>query len=151
MILDGVRRAESHPRSFVKAVSWRIVGTLDTFIWSLLITHKPFAAASIASLETLTKIALYYGHERLWHLIAWAPDGHLRALVKAVVWRFIGSLDTFFLSLIITGKLHYAVSIAGIEALTKIFLYYLHERVWKVVPWGRDAKAEPAPPPPAAA
>jgi uncharacterized membrane protein len=144
MILDGLRGPESHPRSFVKAVSWRIVGTLDTFIWSLVITHKPFAAASIASLETLTKILLYYGHERLWHLVTWAPDGHLRAFVKAVVWRIVGSFDTFILSLLVTGKLHYAVSIASVEALTKIALYYLHERAWKLISWGREAKAAPS-------
>lgn len=144
MVVVGSHKSETHARSFVKGVSWRIIGTLDTFIWSLLITHKPFAAASIASLETVTKIILFYGHERLWRLIDWAPEGHLRALVKAIVWRFIGSLDTFFLSLLVTGKLHYAVSIAGIEALTKIFLYYAHERAWRLVPWGRDKAAAPA-------
>jgi uncharacterized membrane protein len=137
MILDGLRGPESHPRSFVKAVSWRIVGTLDTFLWSWLITHKPLAAGAIAGLETLTKILIYYLHERIWHVVPWAPDGHARALVKAVTWRFIGSLDTFILSLLVTGKLHYAVSIASIEALTKIALYYLHERGWRLVPWGR--------------
>jgi uncharacterized membrane protein len=147
MTLDGVRRAESHARSFVKGVSWRVVGTLDTFLWSWLITHKPVAAGTIALLETVTKVVLYYGHERLWHLIPWSPDGHGRAIVKAVAWRFVGSLDTFILSLLVTGKLHYAVSIAGIEALTKILLFYLHERAWRLVRWG---KVETAPPPPSA-
>lgn len=151
MILDGPQRVESHARSFVKGVSWRIVGTLDTFLWSLLVTHKPFAALSIASLETVTKIVLFYGHERLWHLVPWAPDGHLRAFVKAVVWRFVGSLDTFILSLLVTGKLSYAVSIASIEALTKIALYYLHERAWKLVSWGREVPVPTPPRPPAAA
>lgn len=141
MVLDGAHKAESHARSFVKGISWRVIGTIDTFVWSLLITHKPFSALSIASLETVTKIILYYGHERLWRLVDWAPEGHLRALVKAVVWRIVGSLDTFFLSLLITHKLHYALSIAGIEALTKIFLYYLHERAWRVVSWGRTKPA----------
>ena len=142
---DGLKRHESHPRSFVKAVSWRIVGTLDTFLWSWLITHKPLAAGAIAGLETVTKILLYYGHERLWHLIPWSPDGHARALVKAVAWRFLGSLDTFMLSLLVTGKLHYAVSIASVEALTKIILYYLHERGWRMVSWGREVTTtEPA-------
>lgn len=155
MDVVGSHKSETHVRSLVKGVSWRIIGTLDTFIWSLLITHKPLAAGTIALLETFTKIILFYGHERLWRLIDWAPDGHLRALVKAIAWRFVGSLDTFFLSLLVTGKLHYAVSIAGIEALTKIFLYYLHERAWKMVSWGRHkavaVAAAPEAGPPAAA
>jgi uncharacterized membrane protein len=146
MTLDGARWGESHARSFVKGVSWRVIGTLDTFIWSLLITHKPFAAGMIASLETVTKILLFYGHERIWRLVEWSPDGHLRALVKAVVWRFVGSLDTFLLSLLVTGKLKYAVSIASVEALTKIGLFYLHERGWKLIPWGRY-REQPAPGP----
>ncbi len=136
-------------RSFTKAVSWRIIGTLDTFIWSLLITKQAIAAGSIASTETVTKIALFYLHERAWRLIVWAPDSHMRSILKAVSWRFVGSLDTFILSLIFTGKLKYAVSIATAEALTKIILFYLHERAWRLVRWGRlekDAAADaPAP------
>ena len=58
-------------RSFVKALTWRTTGTLDTFLISLLITKKPFIAASIASVEVLTKIFLYYFHERIWNRISW--------------------------------------------------------------------------------
>lgn len=137
MPFEMLHAPDAHWRSFTKGVSWRIIGTLDTFVWSLLITGKPFSAASIATLETITKIVLFYGHERLWHLVPWSPDGHGRAFAKAVSWRFVGSLDTFFLSLIVTGKLHYAVSIASVEALTKIVLYYLHERAWRLIRWGR--------------
>jgi uncharacterized membrane protein len=127
----------SHYRALAKAVSWRIIGTLDTFLWSLLITRQPFSAGSIASLETVTKVALFYVHERVWRLFPWGADSHLRSFVKAVSWRLVGSLDTFMLSLLVTGKLKYAVSIASAEAVTKIILYYLHERAWRLVAWGR--------------
>lgn len=132
-----LRDADGHARALAKGVSWRIIGTLDTFFWSLLITRQPFSAGSIASLETVTKVALFYGHERVWRLIRWAPDSHLRSLIKAVSWRLVGSLDTFMLSLLVTGSAKYAVSIATAEALTKIVLYYLHERAWRLVRWGR--------------
>ena len=138
---------DGHARALVKGITWRIIGTLDTFLWSLLITKQAFSAGSIASLETVTKIALYYGHERAWRLIPWGADAHWRSFVKAVSWRFIGSLDTFMLSLLVTGKLKYAVSIATAEALTKIALYYGHERAWRLVKWGRfEADAAPAAP-----
>ena len=136
---------DSHARAVTKGVTWRAVGTADTFLWSWLITHQPFHAGAIASMEVVTKIALYYVHERLWRLIRWAPDGHARSFIKAVTWRFIGSLDTFILSLLITGNGRYAVSIATAEALTKIILYYFHERIWRLVPWGRlEARPQPA-------
>ena len=130
-------KVDSHGRSLAKGVSWRIFGTADTFLWGWLITHQPVAAGAIASLETFTKIALFYGHERLWRLFRWGPNAHLRSLAKAVSWRVIGSLDTFILSLVVTGNGKYAVSIASVEALTKIGLYYVHERIWRKVRWGR--------------
>jgi uncharacterized membrane protein len=133
----GFKDVDGHARALAKGVSWRIIGTLDTFIWSLLITKQAFSAGSIASLETITKIALFYGHERAWRLIRWAPDSHLRSIIKAVSWRLVGSLDTFMLSLLVTGSAKYAISIATAEALTKIILYYLHERAWRLVRWGR--------------
>jgi uncharacterized membrane protein len=58
-------------RSFAKALTWRTTGTIDTFLVSWLITKQPFIAASIASVEVLTKIALYYFHERVWNKIIW--------------------------------------------------------------------------------
>jgi hypothetical protein len=60
-----------------------------------------------------------------------------RSFIKAVTWRLTGTLDTFILSYIITGKTKLALTISGMEIFTKIFLYYLHERVWNHVQWGR--------------
>ena len=65
------RAPESHSRSFVKAVSWRLLGSLDTFIISFIVTRSFVFAGSIASVETVTKIILFYGHERLWALAPW--------------------------------------------------------------------------------
>jgi uncharacterized membrane protein len=58
-------------RSALKAITWRIVGTLDTFVLSYFITHKAITAASIAGFEVLTKTILYYFHERGWNNIQW--------------------------------------------------------------------------------
>jgi len=59
-------RADKPIKSFMKSVSWRIVGTLDTMIISYFITGKLTVAFSIGSIEVLTKTILYYFHERLW-------------------------------------------------------------------------------------
>jgi len=68
MIFSG---REAHSRSFAKAVSWRITGTIDTFVISFIITGKATLAGSIAGTELLTKILLYYFHERIWAVIHW--------------------------------------------------------------------------------
>ena len=135
---------DSHVRALTKSVTWRVIGTADTFLWSWLITGEPMHAGAIAGLETATKIVLYYLHERLWRLIRWAPNARMRSLIKAFSWRFFGSVDTMILSLIVTGNMKYAVSIATAEAATKVVLYYFHERAWRSVKWGR-LEAQPVP------
>ena len=55
--------------SATKAVTWRIVGTIDTWMISYLITGETKLAFSIASFEVFTKMVLYYFHERGWDLI----------------------------------------------------------------------------------
>lgn len=65
------RAPETHSRSFVKAVSWRVLGSIDTFVISYFVTHQLVFAASIASVETVTKVVLFYVHERAWAGIHW--------------------------------------------------------------------------------
>ena len=64
-------------------------------------------------------------------------EGHGRSLAKAVSWRAVGTFDTFVISFFVTGKVSLAGTIAAVEVMTKIMIYYLHERVWAAVPWGR--------------
>ena len=66
-------------------------------------------------------------------------EGHRRSLVKAATWRITGSIDTFVISFVLTGRATLAGSIAATELLTKIALYYFHERIWAAVSWGRRA------------
>jgi uncharacterized membrane protein len=61
-------------------------------------------------------------------------------MVKAVSWRITGSIDTFVLSFIFTGSVRVAGSIAGAEAVTKMILYYLHERAWSVIGWDQQGQ-----------
>ncbi|MDP4001988.1 DUF2061 domain-containing protein [Methylobacterium sp. NEAU K] len=61
--------ADTRFRSIAKAVSWRIVGSLDTLLLSYLFTGNVLLAGSIASTETVTKTVLYYLHERGWGML----------------------------------------------------------------------------------
>jgi uncharacterized membrane protein len=60
-----------------------------------------------------------------------------RSMVKAISWRATGTVDTIVVSLIVTGQLKLAVSIGAIELVTKICLYYVHERIWNKISFGR--------------
>lgn len=56
---------------------------------------------------------------------------HLFSLYKAISWRIVGTLDTIFISFLITGKWNFAFSIGAVEVFTKIALFYLHDRAWE--------------------
>lgn len=58
-------------RSAVKAITWRVIGTIDTFLISFIITKEPVTAGAIAGFEVITKTMLYYFHERGWNKIQW--------------------------------------------------------------------------------
>jgi sulfate adenylyltransferase subunit 1 (EFTu-like GTPase family)/uncharacterized membrane protein len=66
-----------------------------------------------------------------------AAETHGRSIAKTISWRAAGSLDTFILAVVITGSSTLAGGVALAEVLTKTALYYLHERVWALIPWGR--------------
>jgi adenylylsulfate kinase len=65
-LIGAYANAESHTRSILKAISWRALGTVDTFILSWLITGRVDLAAAIGGVEIITKTALFYIHERAW-------------------------------------------------------------------------------------
>ncbi|ULC59284.1 DUF2061 domain-containing protein [Flaviramulus sp. BrNp1-15] len=66
-----------------------------------------------------------------------ASEKPIRSVVKSLSWRTIGTLDTIIISWIITGKLDLAFSIGGIELVTKMILYFFHERIWNSIKWGK--------------
>ncbi len=68
---DSDKKSERPIRSIAKAISWRIIGTLDTLLISYLLTGEVVVAASIASIDFVTKMFLYFFHERLWNKINW--------------------------------------------------------------------------------
>lgn len=72
-------------------------------------------------------------------------DTHLRSVMKGISWRVTGTVDTIVISYIITGEVKKALAIGGVEVITKIFLYYVHERIWGRVTWGRQKEEEPKP------
>lgn len=61
-----LKTESGHGRSVAKAISWRVLGSLDTLGVAFLVTGHLGAASAVASFEVLTKTVLYYVHERAW-------------------------------------------------------------------------------------
>tara|TARA_B110001450_G_scaffold229567_1_gene230208 strand:- start:467 stop:673 length:207 start_codon:yes stop_codon:yes gene_type:complete len=65
-------------------------------------------------------------------------DLQKRTIVKTLTWRVAASLTTFIIAWILTGDALIGASIGSIEAITKIFLYYFHERIWNNISWAKN-------------
>lgn len=121
----------SHKRHIVKAITWRFIGTLDTILISWFITGNPLTGLKIGLAEVLTKMLLYYLHERLWFKINLDKETtNWRHLAKTVSWRVVGTIDTMILAWVISGNPMVGLKVGLVEVVTKMFLYYLHEKAW---------------------
>jgi uncharacterized membrane protein len=144
---------DAHKRSVVKGATWRIIGTIDTIFLSLIFTGVFGKALKIGFIELFTKIFLFYIHERIWGRLSIGTkekivngrikksELHSRSFIKGITWRFLGSLDTFWIVYFVNRDSSHAVQTAFYitltEFITKIILYWLHERTWMKVRWGK--------------
>ncbi|WP_111683197.1 DUF2061 domain-containing protein [Winogradskyella tangerina] len=137
-------KKESHIRSILKGVSWRIVATTDTIVVVLLVTCLNGQcslenAIKIGALEFFIKFFVYYLHERVWQNILQNKEVNKKqTLHKTISWRIIATTMTFLISGTILETFdEIAMFIALTELFTKFVLYYLHERLWLKLPLGK--------------
>jgi sulfate adenylyltransferase large subunit len=97
----------------------------------ILIDPETYDTVGMGCVEDLPKPDIGGGKLARW------TETHARSLAKAVSWRATGSLDIFVVAFVVTGSSKIAGSVAITEILTKILIYYFHERVWSWVPWGK--------------
>lgn len=159
-VAEPIKGKDSVKRSMIKAVSWRVVGTIDTFILSFVIIsflgplfglsfledggNIAQTAGYIAIAEVFTKLVIYTVHEQIWTRVRWGlsvasgakPESFARSTVKTATWRVLASLDTMLLAWFFTGNILTAISIGGFEVITKLFLYFFHERIWLKISFG---------------
>jgi uncharacterized membrane protein len=108
-----------------------------------LITGNPLTGLKIGIAEVFTKMILYFFHERIWFKINLSKDGkglesRKRHIGKTITWRFIGTLDTMVIAWAISGNPLTGLKIGLAEVLTKMLIYYLHERVWYKSDYGLE-------------
>lgn len=65
-------------------------------------------------------------------------EKHIRSFLKAISWRIVATLTTICIVFAFTGDVFVSGGVGVVESLIKIFVYYLHERIWLLIPFGRD-------------
>ena len=126
-------------RHLAKTITWRALGTLDTLLLSWFISDDLAVGVQIGGLELVTKMILYYLHERLWFKSA-IESSNKRHILKTFSWRAIGTLDTILLAWLITGNPFTGLKIGGAEVITKMILYFCHEKLWYRIHYGLDRR-----------
>ena len=64
-------------------------------------------------------------------------DAHSRSIIKAISWRLFATLATILIVFAFTRKLILSLGVGAVEGVVKFILYYLHERIWVIIPFGK--------------
>lgn len=139
--------SESHPRSVAKTLTVRVCFTLSHILNGYIVTGSWMTGVTIASFAVLINMLLFWGHERVWNWVQWNRkpqdnmffvDGHPRTISKSVAWRAIITLNNFLIPFITTGSWQTALAFLTVATFLNIVVYYLHERAWNLVKWGKN-------------
>ncbi len=69
-------------------------------------------------------------------------ENRKRSIIKTATWRIIGIITTMIIVYFATNSTTTAVSIGLVDLFVKTYVYYLHERVWNSIDWGREIEEE---------
>ena len=142
----NVKAIEKHPRTIIKTISWRILLTISHFINGLIVTGSIAIGLKIAGWSLVINSGLYWLHERIWNWVQWNKkpsdnlffqDGHPRTTTKMLTWRAIVNFSNFFVPYFMTGSWGKAGAFFTIAIIVNMSLFYIHERIWNRVKWGK--------------
>ncbi len=150
------KQTQSHIRSLLKGISWRVIATLTTvsIVYGVTCAYgecRLSDAFKVGGAEFVLKLLIYYLHERIWQR-ALDNDGNWsdkNRLYKTITWRITASTTTFLLTYYILGlgEVHdsgiigrQASIIMMFEVISKLILYYYHDILWGKIKFGRVRK-----------
>jgi uncharacterized membrane protein len=138
--------SESHARSVSKTLTVRVCFTLSHILNGFIVTGSWMTGVTIASFAVLINMFLFWGHERIWNWFQWNRkpkdnlffvDGHPRTISKSVTWRAIITFNNFMIPFLTTGSWKAALAFLTVATFLNIAVYYLHERAWNLIKWGK--------------
>ena len=126
-------------RHLAKSLTWRFIGSIDTLLFAWLVTGSLNEGLNVSLITTVTKLIWYYIHEQAWFKSSMS-DSNKRHIIKTFSWRFFGTIDTVVFSLIITGNSFVGIKIGLFETVSKMLLYFGHEKLWYKINYGLDQR-----------
>lgn len=133
-------------RSLAKSITWRIILTTSHTVNGFIVSGSWTTGLQIAGLALVTGSIIYWLHERLWNFAQWNKtpsetskfiEGQLRTLGKVASWRVTITLQNFLVAFVLTGSWLSSLGFLGLASIVNSITYYIHERVWNKINWGR--------------
>ena len=139
IIIKLFKKFKISKRHFAKSITWRCIGTIDTFIFAWLITGDITEGINLSGITTITKLLWFYIHEQLWFKSSMA-ESNKRHIIKTLSWRLVGSVDTIIFGWFLIGNPLTGLKIGLFETVSKMLLYYGHEKLWYKINFGLDQR-----------
>ena len=120
---------DSHKRSILKSIVWRIVGVfwLASITW--IFTHSWITVGLITFIHHASFLVIFYLHERFWGLFKWTSK--LKYVVKALTYEvFLGNVVLGFITYWITGDVKTMTAVALTYTTSKLVLYFFYDWFW---------------------
>lgn len=138
--------SDSQKRTLTKVVTYRLLISCSHIINGLLVSGSLVLGLQIAGLAAVVNSILFWFHERMWNWLQWNKrnsdnklfvEGAPRSISKIVTWRIFSMSSNFLIPYFITGSWGSAATFLGIAVVVNMALYYIHERVWNSIVWGK--------------
>jgi len=130
---------ETHKRSMIRSICWRLIGILVLTIITFAVTDNLIQTSFIIFLHHFVFIWVYYLHERLWQHIR--CEGKKRVVFRICLYELVlGQGILALISLIVTGSLQKMTFITILYIGNKLWLFALYDKVWSRIKWNTQEK-----------
>jgi uncharacterized membrane protein len=153
-MLEEIKYTESHLRTFVKSLVYRVLVIASTMGLVLMFGGSNAQAGAVGLVVLTVGWVMYYLHDRVWIMFGWArsndaKDAKMRSLVKTIAYRLLIMVVAFITFKVIMGVSNMqSTEMAIAQAVTNMFFYYVVERMFNWVQWGKipvaDSTEQPA-------
>lgn len=134
---------ETHARTITKAIIYRILSVIAIMLITLAFGGTIEQAMSVGAVVIVLGTTIYYIHDRIWVRTNWyrsleGKDNHWRSILKTIIYRLVTMTAAFFIATFILGSSGGAATgFAIAQAVTNMTLFYIVERVFNSINWGR--------------
>jgi uncharacterized membrane protein len=134
---------ETQARTIVKAIIYRFFSVVAIMLLSLLFGASMSSAGIVGLIVIVVGTAIYYAHDRLWLLTNWARndqgiDDVKRSIIKTIIYRAITMVVSYLIAIfVIKSNSSNAVLFAIAQALTNMTFFFIVERVFNFISWGK--------------